>query len=106
MSMYWRWKQGQKHRYEVYPCEQSPPEEDHFTSPLFVSPCTLEDVAEKQERQFWSVDEGTLVWKYRGLPAFEHFLQTRDGSLEKAATVLVHEGQDSTFNGLLFEDTD
>lgn len=85
---------------------QSPPEEDHFQSPLFVSPCTLEDIAEKQNRQFWSVSEGSLVFKYRGLPEFEHYLKTRDGTLDKAQTILVQQGQDVRFNGLYFEDLD
>lgn len=83
----------------------SPPEEDHSEADLVVGACSLDDTYDKQDRQFFSVDDGTLIWKFRGNPQFPNFLD--GGNASKGSKVQVRQGvTQNKYNGFQFADSD
>lgn len=83
----------------------SPPEEDHSKANFIVAPCSIEDTGYIQAKQFFTVNNGRLVWQFRGNTGFPNFLDGKN--LQKGDPVTVREGHSTNqFNGFIFVDTD
>ncbi|CAO1623827.1 unnamed protein product [Sympodiomycopsis kandeliae] len=83
----------------------APPEEDHSQASFVVAPCDLNDASDFQAKQFFTVNNGKLIWQFRGNTEFPNFLDGKN--LEKGDAVTVRQGVSSNpYNGFIFVDTD